>query len=119
MQDVELVLFAIASMLTAFARLATPRNRRARKHHERLGSKMRPERRDVPATRAQDEWRYAWWRMTGMGEVKTSNDAAFTRSQPYGLGAGLERSSPPNHVSASMPNNTLRRACKQEFCTQM
>ena len=41
-----------------------------------------------------------------MGEVKTSNDAGFTRSQPYGLGAGLERSSPRNHVSASMPNNT-------------
>jgi hypothetical protein len=57
MQDVELVLFAIASMLTAFARLATPRNRRARKHHERLESKMCPERRDVPATRAQDGWR--------------------------------------------------------------
>lgn len=42
MHDVELVLFAIASILTAFARSATPRNRRTRKHHERLGSKMRP-----------------------------------------------------------------------------
>jgi hypothetical protein len=48
MHDVELVLFAIPNMLTAFARSATPRDRDAhtlaKHHHERLGWKMqRPE----------------------------------------------------------------------------
>jgi hypothetical protein len=54
------------------------------------------------------------------GEVKTSNDAASTRSQPYGLGAGLERSSPVTMSLLECPTTlTLRlQASMEEFCTQ-
>ena len=34
MHDVKLVLFAIAGILTALTRVATPRNRRTRKNHD-------------------------------------------------------------------------------------
>ena len=52
-----------------------------------------------------------------MGEVKTSNDAGFTRSQPYGLGAGLERSSPPPKpcLCFDAQQHCASPARKQEF----
>jgi hypothetical protein len=46
------------------------------------------------------------------GEVKTSNDAASTRCQPYGLGAGLERSSPLTMSLLECPTTTPRLPCK-------
>lgn len=96
------------NILTAFARSTSPRNS-ASTTTSAQDRKKAPLRRAVhmclPRERRGGQ-RCAVRRMTGMGEVKTSNDAGFTRSQPYGLGAGLERSSPVNHVSASMPNNT-------------
>jgi hypothetical protein len=47
MHDVKLVLFAIPSPLSAFARSATPRDRRTRKDHERLRLKLRPEKEEL------------------------------------------------------------------------